>query len=395
LQRDSGNNSILTVECLHITTCCNQFVPFGRIKNHPAATATMNSRLFIPLALGIFGTPTVVIVHGRQWQTIIDHSIYQKSNIDNRRYELKIEQDPFYYPGDPPLEGESPTVSPDTDIWVTLSPTLAPSSVPSDSPSMMPSEWSIELNGGCRQGHELFEVHMYDSWGDGWDNTMLVISGIEDQDPSIVLPNNFMTRTTTTRSGDAVVKIARTINLDDQSVFNPQEANDIDPLGVIFEGSLQQGSHEVTDVCLLPRRCYQVTVYGGEFLNEVSWDIRPGNLDADTEQEFEPILGGGAPAGCTFSLPDENGHHFCANTCSDTLPPMAMTEAPKVLQNLQQNPNIGSSAIKEATGETVSTTLGTSRSSYGQGGPGGGIQSGSIKSSILGNFRSPEENDSN
>jgi hypothetical protein len=349
--------------------------------------------LLLSLSLTSFANH-LVVVDGRTWQAVIDHSIYQKSNIDSRRYELKIEQDPFYYPGDLPLDTESPTVSPGTDKWVTLSPTQLPSSVPSDSPSLMPTEWSIELNGGCRQGLQLFEVHMYDSWADGWDQTQLVISGIEDQDSSIVLPSNFMTRTITTRNGDSIVKIARAIDLSDQSLFNPEEVNDIDPLGVIFEGTLQQGSHDVAYVCLLPRRCYQVIAAGGEFLNEVSWDIRPGNLDSSNEQQLEPILSGGAPAGCTLSLPDENGHNFCSNTCSDTLPPSATTDAPKFLQNLQQNSAVGSTAINAAAGETVSTNLGTTRSSYNRGGSFGGNMSGDA-SSTLGNFRSPQENDSN
>jgi hypothetical protein len=354
--------------------------------------------LLLRLAMVGFGTP-VVVVESRQWQAIIDHSIYQKSNIDSRRYEIKLEQDPFYYPGDYYPDDESPTVSPVSNKWVTLSPTVSPSAFPSDSPSLMPTGWSIELNGGCRQGHELFEVHMYDSWGDGWDQTQLVISGIDDQDPTIVLPSNFMTRTITTRNGGSIVKIARSIDLSDQSLLNPEEVNDMDPLGVIFEGTLQQGSHDVAYLCLLPRRCYQVTAAGGEFLNEVSWDIRPGNLDSNNEQQLEPILGGGAPAGCTFSLPDENGHHFCPNNCTDTLPPSATTDPPKLLDNFQQNTAVGSSAINIATGETVSTNLGTTRSSYGRGGAFSGIRSGSTEgaaSSTLENFRSPEENnDSN
>ena len=40
--------------------------------------------------------------------------------------------------------------------------------IPSDAPSLAPTMWDIDRNGGCRQGHELYEVHMYDSWGDGW-----------------------------------------------------------------------------------------------------------------------------------------------------------------------------------------------------------------------------------
>lgn len=345
------------------------------------------------LMLAILGGIDFVI--GRQWQTVIDHNIHRKSNIDYRRYELKIEADPYYQVDGPPLEGDSPTLTPGHDGWVTLSPTLEPSAVPSDSPSIMPSEWDIEQNGGCRYGHELFEVHMYDSWGDGWDQTMLVISGIEDQDPTVVLPSNYMQQTITALNGDSVVSIARTINLDDQSVFNPDEAIVFDPLGVQFRGSLLDGSHDINNVCLLPRRCYQVIVSGGEFLNEVSWDIRRGNLNPNNDQLSEPILGGGAPSACTFSLPDENEHHFCPNTCSNSLPPALMTMPPKLVQNLQQNQAVGSAAINVAAGEIVSTNLGTTRASYGDGGRSGGLRSAFGGSSILENFHSPENHNNN
>ena len=145
-------------------------------------------------------------------------------------------------------------------------------------------------------------------------------------------------------------------------------------------------------VCLIPRRCYQVTVGGGEFLNEVSWDIRPANLD-DPDSPLETVLGGGAPSGCTMSLPDENGHHFCANTCSNTLPPNAMTEPPKLIGNLQNNPAVGSNAINQATGEQVSTNLGTTRAKIG-GTRGNGF--GSNTASLAGNFRSyGDEDESN
>jgi hypothetical protein len=302
-----------------------------------------------------------------------------------------IETNPFYFSSED--SDESPTIAPANSDWVTLPPTLQPSSAPSDMPSMAPTTWDIDRNGGCRQGHELYEVHMYDSWGDGWDNTNLVIAGIEDQDPNIVLPSSFMTRTITNRNGGMMVVVTRTVNLDEQNSINPNEMNEVDPLGVIFQGGLTEGSHSVAQVCLLPRRCYQVTVGGGEFLNEVSWDIRPANLDSD--EPMEAVLGGGAPSGCTMSLPDENGHHFCANTCSNTLPPNAITQSPKLVVNLQDNPAVGFNAINEATGEKVSTNLGTTRAKMGGNGiSGGGF--GSTASNLAGNFRTyGEENENN
>jgi hypothetical protein len=233
---------------------------------------------------------------------------------------------------------------------------------------------------------------MYDSWGDGWDNTMLVISGIEDQDPNVVLPSSYMTRTITNRNGGMTTAITRTVDLDSQNALNPDETKEVDPLGVIFEGGLREGSHSVAQICLLPRRCYQVTVSGGEFLNEVSWDIRPANLE--TDEMTEPVLGGGAPSGCTFSLPDDYGHHFCANSCSNTLPPSAKTQPPKLVGNLQQNYAVGSNAISEATGEQISTNFGTTRANLGaKTARSGGFVS--QTSSLVGNFRNPFDEDEN
>jgi hypothetical protein len=331
-------------------------------------------------------------VEARQWQSAIEHNIYRKYNIEKSRYSLKIEDDPFFFPEDVDSD-DVPTIAPQGGKWVTLPPTVAPSDVPSDMPSFAPSEWNIERNGGCRYGHELFEVHMYDSWGDGWDSTLLVISGIEDQDPNMVLPSKSMTRTVVDQSGDTFVSIVRTINLDtQQSVFNFDGKVDIDPLGVFFQGTLTKGSHDYANICLLPRRCYQVTVAGGEFLNEVSWDIRPGNLTSD--EPTEPILGGGAPSGCTFSLPDEYGHHFCANTCSNTLPPNAVTNPPKIIGNLQQNTASGSAAISEAHGEQVSTAFGTKRTG-GDVDTGNGLKyRGYGSSAVLSNFE-PVKDDEN
>ena len=105
-------------------------------------------------------------VECRKWQSIVDHDIVRKSNIDSSRYELKIEINPFFYPGDE-IPTDIPTEAPQADaikVWTTLSPTTSPSLLPSDGPSMEPTEWNIERNGGCRNGLELYEIHMYDSW---------------------------------------------------------------------------------------------------------------------------------------------------------------------------------------------------------------------------------------
>jgi hypothetical protein len=128
---------------------------------------------------------------------------------------------------------------------------------------------------------------------------------------------------------------------------------------MIFEGALRRGSHDYADVCFLPNRCYQVIVSGGEFLDEVSWDIRASNNDPSSPP-LEPILVGGAPSACTFSLPDEYGHHFCPNTCSDTIPADAMIVSPEVMDNLSLNEDgIAAESLSEAVGRTYMVESGS------------------------------------
>lgn len=327
-------------------------------------------------------------MEGRQWQSIVDYNIDRKSNIDGRRYQLKIEADPFFFPQDI-VDEDIITDAPQANVWVTLSPTLAPSSLPSDSPSLTPTAWDIDKNGGCRSGHDLYEVHMYDSWGDGWDQTMVKIIGIEDQNP-IDLPTSSMTRTITDKLGGATVSISRTVDLDSQSLFKPEQKTEVDPLGVIFQGGLRRGSHDFSDLCLVPKRCYEVFVSGGEFLNEVSWDIRPAHVEyADQTTDKSPILSGGAPSWCTFSLPDEYGHHFCPNSCSGTLPPSSMTEAPKLIDNLKLNyGGAGMNGFNQDVGEKYSQNLGSG--SYNRDGVIGDVWG----STVLNKFTRVQDEDS-
>jgi hypothetical protein len=307
---------------------------------------------------------TASFVEGRNYLSVIDHDIYQQSNIDMGRYQFKIEMDPFFYPGEEketeaPLE---PTSAPYSNKWITLSPTDSPSSIPSDFPSLAPTgptpaptsrERNVDGNGGCLEGTMLYQVNMYDAWGDGWDGTMLQITGIEDQDPTDI-SGNTVTKSVTTETDGMTVTISKTVELDSGSIFNQQEITPVEPLGTVFQGGLRRGSHSTADVCLMPRRCYQVLVSGGDFLDEVSWDIRSVQLGSD-EQDSAPLLEGEAPADCTLSVPDENGFTFCPATCSRTIP--ELTEAPRVVDSLQVNEAdhtdaVGSSTEGQAAYET-------------------------------------------
>eukprot|EP00535_Pseudo-nitzschia_heimii_P010494 CAMPEP_0197174240 /NCGR_PEP_ID=MMETSP1423-20130617/850_1 /TAXON_ID=476441 /ORGANISM="Pseudo-nitzschia heimii, Strain UNC1101" /LENGTH=361 /DNA_ID=CAMNT_0042623149 /DNA_START=104 /DNA_END=1189 /DNA_ORIENTATION=+ len=243
-------------------------------------------------------------VQCRQWQSIVDHSIaHRSSNFDSSRYELKIEADPFFSPGDQnPTEipTEAPKVEAD-NTWTTVDIEAPPSMVPM---TMAPSKFNIEQNGGCSHGFKPYEIHMMDTWGDGWDQTMITITGMSGQDAVTSVHAN--------SQGGSTVSISQTIELDSS---NPNSSNP----DQIFQGTLQDGYHDSSDICLSLNRCYEIIATGSEFAEEVSWELRMSTND------MEPMLTGGAPTRCTFSIPDVNGHHICSTVCSEPV-----TEAPVV-----------------------------------------------------------------
>ena len=286
---------------------------------------------------------TSATVKSRQWQSIVDHDIIRKSNIDSSRYELKIEVDPFFYPGeesvtDIPTEPQKAEV---INAWTSVASIASSSTVP----VARPTQAIIEQNGVCGNGKKHYEVHMMDTWGDGWDQTMITITGMSDQDSSAT---NVMKSTFNNNKGDTVLAFSKTIELDSTG------SSEKNPLGQIFEGTLQEGYHNVADICLVPNRCYQLIATGGEFLEEVSWDLRPGNNDPESSSGLaEPILSGGAPTECSFSLPDENGDHFCPNTCTvETIDP------PKVVENVQTTDE----EVTQAVGRTQTVPIDLSSS---------------------------------
>jgi hypothetical protein len=281
----------------------------------------------------------------RKWQDVVDKSIYLQPNLDVNRHQLKIELDPFFRPEDPAEIAPSP--QPVTSRWVTTSPapTDTPSAIPSDAPSLAPTGptsqptlrvQNVDGNGGCNEGTVLYRVNMYDSWGDGWDSaTKVTITGIEDQDTTNI-SGSTVTKTHTSQHGDTTVSISTTVELTSDHPFGTAAADEsyayVNPLGKLFEGTLHRGSNGNAYVCLVPRRCYEVLVHGGDYLDEVSWDIEPVVLGSPAEIP-QPVVQGGAPSDCSFSIPDENGELFCQASCSSTLHP-AHTQVPDVVNHL-------------------------------------------------------------
>jgi hypothetical protein len=125
----------------------------------------------------------------------------------------------------------------------------------------------------CSSSETLFRLVQYDSWGDGWDKTILTLK--ERGSSSSTTP--------------------------------------------IYQGGLEYGSQGIVHLCLTKQaaKCYQVTVENGTWGNEISWELRPLAGGA-------PVLAaGGSPSDCTFPLggvSTTTGADACPNTCDSTLP---------------------------------------------------------------------------
>ena len=290
----------------------------------------MRASLRIVSGIGLLS----VLTEGRTWHSVIEHEIYAKYGNDPYRAHQKVELDPLFELSVEELyELQSPTAAPHSSQWFTWPPSevpsASPSMIPSDFPSLSPSVataaptervFDVAGNGGCTQGSSLYQVGMYDSWGDGWHiDTVLQIEGIADMEVEENHPGETVTKTTTADDGETIVTVSRTFELDPTStgLLESEQGTQIpDPLGMIFTGGLQEGTAGAGEVCLRPRRCYEVIVGGGDHLNEVSWDIRPVDLGlGENEQAEGVILEGRAPMTCIFSLPDESGEVYCPTSC--------------------------------------------------------------------------------
>jgi len=118
----------------------------------------------------------------------------------------------------------------------------------------------------CGSSETLYRLVQYDSWGDGWDNT--VLSFFENGDEA-----------------------------------NPK-----------YQGGLTYGAQGTVHLCLakMEPKCYHVKVENGVWGNEISWELRPLKAGA-------PVLAaGGSPTDCT--VPVGGTLDGCTNTCADVRP---------------------------------------------------------------------------
>jgi hypothetical protein len=125
----------------------------------------------------------------------------------------------------------------------------------------------------CTETQTPYRLNMYDSFGDGWDNTVMYIQKSKS--------NHDMN--------------------DNNNADNTDE--------IIFQGSLKSGSMGTEYICLSKEStCYSVKLSGGMWGNEVSWDITP------LKKVSIDVANGGAPMSCEFPI----GGDACERTCNGT-----------------------------------------------------------------------------
>jgi hypothetical protein len=222
-----------------------------------------------------------------------------------------------------PTSSEFPSFS--SNPTSTPTPTLKESTyLPGFTPSAYPSKKidNNNENGGCPLTERLYEVILFDSFGDGWDNRELLIERLGDdlytervETEAISSSQVTVTRVRlygngiTTASYEIVGEAVKETQLPSVEVSqNP-----------IFMDTLF-GETSIGYACLQPGRCYRATISGGGWSNEISWEIQRSELfsASNTVYRNDTIVDGGAPSNCTFQVPGDIGDFpkmFCPFDC--------------------------------------------------------------------------------
>lgn len=262
---------------------------------------------------------------------VIDPSIYAGAVFDPYRTRYIMEADPFdRSTGGPTVAPSKSPSRPPADIQP-IAPTILPTAAPSSAPSARNE--NVMNNGGCAIGEHLYAVRMYDSFGDGWGETALKIT---EMDPMVdVYHEDLLSGDVIATDGDTVT-ISNIVQVNDPSVDETITENRDT---VIFEGGLPSGWSGYSYVCLETTKCYHVSVEGGHWEGEITWEVQSVPISAFQSERDAPgavVAVGAAPANCRFALPREVEDFVCPQTCidstesptlataSDTFPPSDM-----------------------------------------------------------------------
>jgi hypothetical protein len=238
----------------------------------------LTSQLLLVI-IGIYHSYNGFVI-ARTWDSIVDKTIYSSAMIDPYRAMGKE----FAVSPTPTIDTTAPTVSPTSYPLASIinTPTIAPST--SYTPTIIQK---------CTEPNEYTTViRKYDSWGDGWGDTKMIITKPTTTiDTQSNIPNNTF---------DSFVDLF-TVNV---------EASRSSYV-TVYEGSLANGNEELSDLCLSSNVCYTIEVNGTttEWQDEIKWDIRQ-NTTNDTQIT---LAKGFAPTKCQFSIWDSISESYACN----------------------------------------------------------------------------------
>jgi hypothetical protein len=218
----------------------------------------------------------------RTWIDVVNPSVFVASNLDVYRMEFFLEEDPLAFPSSAPTRDPSGSSEPEDNTLVDGGASSSPSAAPTARYD------NVAGYGGCPIGEYLYELQMFDSWGDGWD--------------------------------DSVIKITQMAM--EEAPEDDGEGAIFTPAVNIFEGGLATGREGYSYLCLEPFKCYTADIDGGLWTEDIKWEIRAVPLGYSREERESmvglPVAKGLAPNNCQFSIPDEvTGEMECPFICDN------------------------------------------------------------------------------
>jgi hypothetical protein len=314
----------------------------------------------------------------RTWLSVIDPTLY--SALLNDQYEMKLRQeiDPFNSTNNIhifPLSTKPPT------------PVKVPDRA-SDAPSSVVDQIANTIT--CSSHEVLYVVRMYDAWGDGWDKTRMVIKlsngTIFDENIDQLSAQQIKNNSNTSENGgvrrmlkatslyyfqqkpievplvdlksgntiSAIKMSSYLLHSSELSSETNQNSSTLDILQYendrinaipIFNDSLRDGTDGALPVCLSVDQCYEVTVNGGLWPEEVKWEILQSTNNEDTSSSSSDmddstvaIARGGAPSKCQFSIENrDTGTFVCPFRCDDDVMLSDVSNRRTVLPTEQMN----------------------------------------------------------
>mmetsp|Transcript_5661 Transcript_5661/g.7944 ORF Transcript_5661/g.7944 Transcript_5661/m.7944 type:complete len:566 (-) Transcript_5661:97-1794(-) len=182
---------------------------------------------------------------------------------------------------------------------------------------------NVAGNGGCPQSEALYEVIMRDQWADGWDGRNLTIKRLGDPEGR-AYEKNVVTKTYTYKQDNGqVITIVKQQDLNasnaDPNTTDPSILDFLSPNPVFSDTLDTTQSVDFGYICLKQTRCYEASIPGGAWSDEISWEVRQvilGGIGSKTNQP-QPIVTGKAPAACTFFVPssEQPSDPSCPATC--------------------------------------------------------------------------------